>query len=236
MERIEETPVANDAPVKKGSPILLRTYVLAGVLAAAGAYFAFSARPAQATKTEDDLEKLAPYSMPAYRYVPSPDDPDQSYKMSQSTYDVLVPYGIVARRFEGTNKAFDVVLIASNKKESFHDPRVCFSAQGWNIIQEDRIQIPTKTRGTISASLAQLQHAEMGKGFAVYFYRGPKNFSPTTMGIKLDIFWEQLFGQGNTDGVFYRFIPLYRDASKEDLVTFIGEYMDAANESSGGYF
>ena len=38
------------------------------------------------------------------------------------------------------------------------------------------------------------------------------------------------------DAVFYRFMADSRSTTKEELLKFIGDYLDAANASSEGYF
>ncbi|MCW5941198.1 MAG: exosortase-associated EpsI family protein [Fimbriimonadaceae bacterium] len=212
-----------------------RTMVFAGVLLAAGAIFALSPKPNFKDKNETWMEQRAPKQVPGFRFAASPENPECSYKMDKLTYDTLRPYGIVARKYESADKTFDVVLIASREKESFHDPRVCFTAQGWNIVREERVQIPTG-RGVIPASFAYMQHAQYGDNIAVFFYRGPGGFTNGTTRLKWDIFLEQLKNSENIDGVFYRFMPLYRGATKEQLAEFIATYMDASAETSGGYF
>lgn len=212
--------------------LIKRTYIFAGLLLLAGVALAFSPRPAREVRTEAWMEDHAPLDFGDYRFLPGPDNPKASYRMNEATYNELVPYGIVARKYTDGRRTFDTVLIASNNKDSFHDPRVCFTGQGWTILQEERIQIPTQTRGTIEATFARMSHAQYGPSIAVFFYRSPARFSATTNSVKWDIFLEELRFGPDIDGVFYRFIPLYANATREELVEFVGEYMDAAAKVS----
>lgn len=213
----------------------LRAFVVAGVLLAMGAIVGLSAQPVSAGgKSEDWMKEQALTKVGAYRMETSHDDPGVTYRMPQSTYDVLVPYGIVARVFRHENQSYDVVLIASRDRRSFHDPRVCFSAQNYQIESEETIEIPTKTRGTIPATLAKMKGPN-GPTVAVFFYRGPHGFHASTMGLKWALLFDQLKGKSDLDGVFYRIIPS-GDLSTDKLVRFIGMYMDESGRHSKGYF
>ena len=159
-----------------------------------------------------------------------------SVHQPQMVYDTLHPtVGIIERVYEAPEQAYDVTLIASTDRASFHDPRVCFTAQGHNIVNEEAVTIHTATRGDIPATFAQMKSEGNSDEVAVFFYRGPHGFHGTTMSLKWSLFWDQLLGRGNRDGVFYRFVAI-RDTDRERLLRFIGLYMDEAGKLSGGYF
>ena len=64
--------------------------------------------------------------------------------------------------------ANDCVLIAGNSKDNFHDPHVCFSAQGWDITKDEQQVVHTKTRGDIPVSVVQISGQNRSE-YAVYF-------------------------------------------------------------------
>lgn len=194
-----------------------------------------SVRVAAENKTEAWMEANTPKEVGNYHFLPSADNPAVSYKMDEGTYKELAPWGIVARRFADGDKIFDAVLIASESKDSFHDPRVCFTAQQFTIDKETVDYVQTKTRGTIPVTLAEMTSKE-GKSLTVFFYRGPGGFFPTTQKLKLNMFLHQCKTMESPQGVFYRFIPLYLGAQKEDLFKFIAEFMDTSAGVSGGFF
>lgn len=186
-------------------------------------------------KNEEWMVANSPRQIGAYQYEPGRDNPEVSYKMDEGTYDTLKPWGIVARRFRGDDKVFDAVLIASESKDSFHDPRVCFTAQQFNIDKETVDMVQTQTRGTIPVTLAEMSSKE-GKTLTVFFYRGPGGFYPTTQDLKKNMFIHQCKTMEDPQGVFYRFIAMYPGANKADLFKFIGEFLDKSGETSGGFF
>src|SRR5579862_3788753 len=103
-------------------------------------------------RTEAWMESKAPASVGNYTFIADPDardnDPQCTYKSPKEVYDDLAPtVGIVARVYESGGQKFDVTLIASRDRASFHDPRVCFTAQHYNPMDGPEITVPTKSRG-----------------------------------------------------------------------------------------
>jgi hypothetical protein len=155
--------------------------------------------------------------------------------MDADTYKELSPYGIVARMLSDGTRQFDVVLIASQQKGSFHDPRVCFTAQGWQLDDESTTMVPTGSRGPVPVSVADMK-SDQGERWGAYFYRGPYGFAATANDLKAQMFRYSLLNAKNADGVFYRFIAEDSDATKDDLVKFISSYLDASARYGSGYF
>jgi hypothetical protein len=221
--------------------LMKRVITLAGFFAVAGA--AFLALPSKAVSNVDEQwmkdhapELVASKEQGTFQFQKSPDDPQVSYKADAATYDMLKPFGIVSRKYHNTGgRQFDVVLIAGNDKENFHDPHVCFRAQGWTFTKDAVVQVPTKTRGTIPATLAQIE-SRGRTTFALFFYRGPKAFYPSTPNLGTAMLLGPLMGDFKTDAVFYRFMPEYDKPTEQDLIQFVGEFMDAAGKSSDKYF
>jgi hypothetical protein len=212
-----------------------RFLTLAGFFAVAGAIFLALPSKAESIVDEQWMKDHAPATVADYRFQTSADDPQISYRMDDSTYEMLNPFGIVARTYYNMGRQFDVVLIAGNDKENFHDPHVCFNAQGWTFLEDKVIQIPTKTRGTISATYARI--SQRGRdSITVFFYRGPKGFYPSTPNLGMAMLLGPLMGDFKTDAVFYRFMPMYDGATPEDVIEFVGKYMDEAGKASDGYF
>lgn len=218
-----------------------RAIVLAGVFVVVGIGFqALSARAERITRTESWMIKVAPKELPGYTMVPSrdPKNPDVTYTSDPVVYETLIPYGIVAREFreKGGPKHFDVNVIASSTKDSFHDPRVCFTAQGWNLDNQKEAIVKTATRGDVPVTLAEMNHADYGKHPSVFFYKGPEGFTATTAGIKIQMLKKQFMTLKDQEGVFYRFIALSPGTSTDDLLKFVGEYLDESGKTSDGFF
>ncbi|MCB8933164.1 MAG: exosortase-associated EpsI family protein [Chthonomonadaceae bacterium] len=213
-----------------------RSFVLAGVLIVAGLAIQLTPRISLAAgKTEDQLEKLAPMQVDDYKMIPGQDDPGQSYKMNQMTYDELKPFGIVSRVFQNGTRSFDVVLIASNRKESFHDPRLCFTSQGYTLLEEVQKDVET-SRGPIPITFAKMKSLQGEPMITAFFYRGNNGYYATAQRFAFDNLLRQLKGSIDLEGVFYRFIPTYGGATEDELVEFIKQYLEAAGKTSNGYF
>ncbi len=219
-----------------------RAFVAVAVLLAAGFAIAFTNRTASDPKTEDWMLATLPTSFGDYRANSSAENDLYTYKMDDVTYRTLDPYGIVARVYESekTREAYDAVVIASQSKDSFHDPRVCFSAQGWAISNQWVEVIDTKTRGKVPVTLVVMDGPEVRNCVAAFLYKGPGGFYGTTQRLKIAMFFEQMKGGKDRDGVFYRFIPQNMDPNDKDQTTkikrFVAEFVDAVNVASDGYF
>ena len=211
------------------------------LLAGAGA-IAFTKRSIGEPKTEAWMLQNTPKQFGSYRMHASADSRDYSYKLDDVTYRTLDPYGIVARVYESseTGESYDTVVVASRSKDSFHDPRVCFSAQGWAISNQWADSVQTKTRGKVPVTLVVMDGPGGKNKLAAFVYKGQGKFYASTQRLKLAMFIEQLTGGHNLDGVFYRIIPQNASPDDKDQTTklkrFIGEYLDAADETSHGYF
>lgn len=213
-----------------------RAYFLAGLLVLAGA--ASLVRTSQATGptvTEKTMEEKAPVSVPGYQILPGPEGVAYSYKMPESTYDTLKPFGIVARTYTDGTKNFDAVLITSDSHESFHDPKICFSGQGWTFetSREEKLALPDGR--TIPMTVVEM-HGPVTDTTAIYFYKGPNGFVSEPKRLQMDMFNEVLFGRKQTISTFYRFLPSTPGVPLEQLREFVKTYMVSAAEESGGFF
>lgn len=215
-----------------------RTLFLAVGFIVVGLGFRAFAQASHVKRTEKWMQTVTPKEVPGYRMEKSAANPEISYQSDKMVYDTLVPYGIVARVFqqEKGNQVYDVNVIASSTKDSFHDPRVCFTAQGWNIDKETSATVKTETRGEVKVTLAEMSHAKLGKHPAVFFYKGPDGFTPTTAGLKIQMLKHQFMTLRDQEGTFYRVIALSRDCTTEDLLKFTGQWLDEANKVSDGFF
>lgn len=213
-----------------------RTYIFAAVLIAAGAFnFATYSRAERPDKDETWMEARAPEKIGSMTFARDPANPQQSYKMNKQTYDMLAPFGIVSRVYSDNNTGFDVVLIASESRASFHDPRICFSGQGWTLVEQKTVEVNTRTRGVVPVTITKMDGPKRGQ-LAAFFYRGPSGFHATTIKVKLDMFYQRLMNRPDVEGVFYRFIPSKEECTEEELKSFIVEYLESSKESSEGYF
>jgi hypothetical protein len=167
--------------------------------------------------------------------MPSVENPKQSYKMDQRTYDLLSPYGIVSRIYGLGDQSYDVVLIAGNDRENVHDPRICFAAQGWELKDLHTVTVTTKTRGTIPMTMLTIV-GNGKKNLAAFFYRGPKGFYASTPELGAALVFAPITGEFNTDAVFYRFMSMSNATTEDELKRFIAKYMDAAYPVSKGFF
>ncbi len=213
----------------------LRCYIVGALFLAAGAIIALAPAAKFAGKTEDWMETHTPFDFGGYAMVRTPDHRQCTYKVADINYTELDPYGIVAKVYQKEGMAFDVLVIASQDRKSFHDQRVCLSAQGWSIMDQEERIVKTRTRGDVPVSLTRLE-SQGTKRSSVLFYRGQDRFYAAPVQLKLGMFFERLKGGSSVDGVFYRIMPSNQDSTEAELLQFVAEYLDEAAKTSDGYF
>ncbi len=213
-----------------------RLYVVGGILFAFGVTMAALPKPKYDPKTEKWLEQNAPQTVAGFAYQQSSDNPQQSYRMDQLTYDTLTPYGIVARVFSKGSEAYDTVLIAGANGKTFHNPKVCFTGSGFQVQDGHTVLVPTRTQGMVPMSVARLNGKPGEESITAFCYRTPLGFRASTVEIRRDLILSKLLQKPDLHGVFYRFIPRSGVVNEKDLLKFAGEFIDAAHESSKGYF
>ncbi|MHB8637617.1 MAG: exosortase-associated EpsI family protein [Fimbriimonadaceae bacterium] len=187
------------------------------------------------TVTEPWMESKVPTEVDGYKGTPAP-------RADQATYDALQPFGIVSTDFRNAEKGFNVMLIAGDKRETFHSPNVCLPAQGLVITNEHDETINTRTRGTVPITIAELQFpsAPDQKEYMAFFYRVQNRFLARSGNSTLVLTWAMFQGpiRGNFDEntVFYRIITEHPNATKEELRQFVAHFLDAAHDSSDSFF
>jgi hypothetical protein len=180
------------------------------------------------------MEQHLPKQIGDYRFVTGNAGPEQTYKMEPSTYDALRPFGIVCRKFSNGDKTFDVVVIASSSRASFHDPRLCFSAQGWNITKESQYTFQDNGEN-VPCTVVDME-SPAGKSIAIFFYKGPDGYYGSTTKLKIGMFMNDLKGKLKGDGVFYRIIPEFPGATIDQVAEFAKLVKREVAKSSDGYF
>lgn len=230
-DRKEEPVTAQvSLPEAAKSSLKKRAYAVAVAFIACGAIVLAAPRPkAAAGRTEAWMEKTAPSVVGDYKTI-------STYKMEPSTYKELQPYGIVCRIFSNGTKSYDVTILASNRKTSFHDPRVCFPAQGWQFETQKKVPVATKTRGVIPVSVISMEGQDGSEQIAAYFYKGRNGFYATPQALSWAMFLDQFAGRSDNEGVFYRFMPQNANTTEQELTKFISSYVDTAYNTSGGFF
>lgn len=183
-----------------------------------------------ATPTESWLEQQTPDQVLGMGFVRSDDNPEQTYKMDETVYEQLKPFGIVTRIFVGEGKRMEAVVIAGDNADSFHDQRACFTSQGWVVEEEEPIKLnvagETGTAYFISISKDGMTHP------AIFCFRGPSG----EITHNFDAMWGDFFRRELTTGKpqrgeFYRFIDLSPGADRSDIIEFSEAFLAQAVES-----
>lgn len=203
--------------------IILVLFVAAGI----GAYFLTPI--VYVNRTEEWMASQLPAAdIPGYRF-------NSDIKMDKDTYEILQPFGIIGRDFiDQDGRRFEITVIASNNRKAFHDPRVCFSAQGWQLIDPHvkNINVPVFGKGVL-ATVMGLQSSN-AKGSAIYFYHGPYGWRSTPHYMPFDMLVAKLFLRKKIDGIFYRVLVSPGGKSLEQdqkaMENFINAYFEAVKK------
>jgi hypothetical protein len=179
----------------------------------------------EAATTERDLEAQMPKVIQGLHMIPSATNPEQSYRMPESTYDSLQPLGIVSRVFEGGKKRFDAVLIAGDNADAFHDQRACFTAQDWTVLEEKVVTVDLD-RGAAEAVQIEVER-EGQKALALFAFRGPSGkVGADFQAMWLDFLWSEVKTGRVQEGQFFRVIALHPHSTEDELRGFAAEFID----------
>ncbi len=185
-------------------------------------------------RTEKWMEDNLPHRVGNYSFIPSPENPQVSYRMSEAAYKELKPYGMVARVFEKDGKSFDTVVVAANDRISLHEPTTCFPGQDWKIISQRRFTLDTKQREKVSVMLLTLE-GQTGRRQALYTFRGPNGTFP----IRNEMFWDWFKAELKgirPEGALMRVMTTNAETPEKDLVTFATDWFDECQTVSKGIY
>lgn len=209
--------------------------ILIALFGAAGAWVNVNALQNGSRQPESWLHEIVPTKIGEWELdrALGPDKPI-TYTMDEITYDELDPIGIAAQRFRFGSMEMDAVVIAGNQNESFHDQRWCFEAQGYELRETAMDTISTKVAGDIPVQLVQISKGGMPATYALFTFQGPTKFHATTFEMGRDYFVAGMSANSLQNGFFFRFIPLYPGATKDEVKAFASAYIDTAAEASKG--
>ena len=184
--------------------IVLGLFVVVGIAAVALKPRTYSDR------TEEWMESVVPEQVPGFTLLSS-SRTDDSMRMSDVVYEVLQPFGITTRRFQGEDgRMYELVVLAGNTRKSFHDPRVCFTAQSWDIGEPGvyKINVP-ELGGDVDVSAMVMKNVATGsEASAMFFYKTPFGIRPDTLRVPFDLTFAKLMLKENVDAQFYRFMVI----------------------------
>ena len=210
-----------------------RLLIVMSVMAGFGIVSAMRPTPQPIHRSEAWLQDATPREVDGYRAEPGPNGETQTYRMSEATYKLIDAFGIDSLVFTNGKHQLDVCVIASNNRESFHDPMRCFPGQDWTVLGRKTVPVNTTTRGPIPFSLMTARSPQGASALAAFTYKGPSGFVATQdksyMQWSIDLF---MTGQAR-EGAFYRFVG-DETLTQEELLRFVSEFMDAINATSKG--
>lgn len=210
--------------------MIRRAHILAAILAIVGIAVLFRGRANTTPHNEAWVENTYPTSVGDYHMV-------DRYKMDETTYQELNPMGISSVTMSNGVNKFDVVVISSHERDSFHNPLACFAAQEWTIVDSHQTIVHTASRGDVPFSVSTAKSRAGQTAIAVYTYEGPKAMHAVNsagfvglgqVGLHGDMFLSELTTVKPAFATFFRFMSLSQFTKESDLLKFAGQYLDAA--------
>lgn len=174
---------------------------------------------------EQWLEARLPDRIGTYDFVRSRENPEQSYRMSEETYAALDAIGIVCRIYEGPSGRFDVVTIAGDEPDTFHDQTWCFRAQGWEV-REDRVETLATSLGDVPVRIIRVRAGARDEWMS-FVFRGPSgDFFERFGGLWRDFMVNDLTRGRTTPASFLRVMGL-EGQSDQAILDFTVKAIDA---------
>ena len=203
-----------------------RSLLLAGLFAVFGVGAILRPRSEANHIDETWLERTYPSAVDGYSMVPAADgSKGHSYKMDETTYQALQAYGIVGRTLTDGRSSYDVVVIAGDQPDTFHNPVACFGSQEWKVLSSESIKLATKTHGEMNATVTKAEKG--GQQFtALYTFEGPDSTYGSNADLINDLFWSQLKSGKVQTATFFRFMASTPSGDDAALRTFAVDYLD----------
>jgi hypothetical protein len=213
----------------------LRAIVLVCILAAFGVATIFrSGVSGYVRPTEAWLEDQIPARLGDFTFIPSEENPKQSYKMDEKNYSILDPIGIVSRIYSNGSEKYDVVVIMGDHADALHDPRICLPGQNWTISGQEVVQVKTKRFGEVPFCV--LRTTSPGGGevrLVVFTFKGPSAFHVDHPSLWID-FLSSEFKHGEVQtGLFLRVSELQSTGDEQKAVRFAAEALDGCRSIAG---
>lgn len=173
-------------------------------------------------KTAEWMESMVPREIADFTHHGDPE-------MSKLVLDELQPFGIVGRQFTGKDgRTYEFTVIAGNRKSCFHNPIVCFTNQGWNLIDPGTRSVSIPTLGDpILATTYSMRREEGTSGSALYFYHGPFGYRHESIYLPFDMTMAKIMFKKMIDGQFYRILVFPAGESLEADVQAMSKFADA---------
>lgn len=208
----------------------LRLIVAIAVLLVGGLLNAAVRRPNPDAFDEKWMEQHLPRTIDGWGFIPSRENPEQSYVSSPQTYEMLKPFGIVARVYEVDGVRYDAMVIASDNPDSFHDPLVC---QSGKIVSSKVESVETRTRGRTPFFVSKTDF-DGRPGWMVWTYQGPRGMRADVISLTTDMFLSELQTGRLGSATFFRVLSIGPKIAKDEVVRFAVRYIDLTWETAGG--
>lgn len=214
-----------------------RTYMAGALILVFGVAIQLFGKARASGYDEKFMEKSAPVSVAGYTFTETKESPGKSYVADERTYELLKPFGIVPRRYMKENHGYEVLLISSNTKESFHDQRVCFPAQKMTPLDEKVHTLDIAGRGKIPVVVASYRTEYGDKVISAYFYRGPGGYYAYPQELAFAMLKNAVLGaKESNNSNYYRFMPQHRDPDEKETLEFIKSYLAEADKTGKGFY
>jgi hypothetical protein len=201
-----------------------RAYLLACILFGIGVAVTARGGGTSTIRTKEWLLENTPRSVGSLEMRPGTESPDESYIMDIPD---LKASGIVCRIMTDGVREIDTVVVNSDRGESFHDPAGCFRAQDWEIVRQRITTVKTKTLGEIPVNALVIRKRGSNQEMpSAYLFRHNDTIFATQSELLRAIFFGEVLTAKPQEGNMYRFIGLHPGAEEEELLAFVGEYMD----------
>lgn len=208
-----------------------RAYLLAALLAIVGVSVISRGQAKSSLREQGWLEQNTPAEVGELKAEPGPDGSNVTYRLDQ-VRDALQAAGLVGRVYRKGAVAYDVVVVYSDRGESFHDPAGCFGAQGWQILSQETRWMESGS-GKIPFNSLMVKSAEGVEQPAAYcFGTGSQLYASQTQLLRA-MFLQEVLTMRSQEGAMYRFIGLSQGATQEEVLQFAAQYMGSIKGLAG---
>lgn len=204
--------------------------VLAAVLIPAGIAVNFRGSTKSVAMSQEALEEFMPDYVQGSGALLGQDGKPLLNNWNPETRDALMASSMSGRKYSHNGNLFEVLVINSDRGESFHNPAACFATQDWNVTEQKTLTRDFPGIGTVPFTYLDMNMVR-GRRKVLFTYELGDRFIPDQGRLIRTMFLEELKTARRQEVNMYRFIGETETVTEEELLDFAGAFLQTVRNS-----
>lgn len=203
--------------------------VLAAVLIPAGVAVNIRGSTKSVAMSQEALERFMPEYVGGSGALLGPDGKPLLNNWNPETRDALMASSMSGRKYSYYGNLFEVLVINSDRGESFHNPAACFATQDWNVTEQRTVTREFEGIGRVAFTFLDMNMVR-GRRKVLFTYELGDRFIADQGRLVRTMFFEELKTARRQEVNMYRFIGETETVTEEELLDFAGAFLKTVRE------